>query len=338
MKAIVQHRYGDPSEVLELQEIDRPTPREDEVLVRVRVRAASLHPDVWHVVTGRPYVLRLMGAGLRKPGNPVPGTDAAGLVEAVGRDVTRFEPGDEVYGETVRGHQWKNGGAFAEHVAVDADALLPKPERLSFGEAAAVPTSGSQAVQVVRDEERVQPGQRVLVNGAGGGVGTFAVQLARAYGAEVTGVDRTGKLEMLRSIGAHHVVDYTREDVAAGDERYDLVFDIASTLSVSDFRRILAPGGTYVLVGHDHFGEGAGRWFGSLGRFLKLLILTPFVRQLHRPRRRASAREAFAAVDKLVGEGKLTPAVGETYPLAEVQRAFDHLAEGTARGKIVLTV
>ena len=234
MKAIVQDRYGSP-DVLELREIDRPTVKDDEVLVRVQ--ATSVHPDVWHALRGIPYVLRIMGSGLRKPKNQVPGTDLAGIVESVGGNVTRFHPGDEVFGQSVGANLWGNGGTYAEYAAVQESRLQPKPANLTFEQAAAVLTSGPIAVQGIRDEGRVQPGQKVVINGAGGGVGTTAVQLAKAYGANVTAVDSTAKLEMLRSIGADQVLDYTQEDFTRSGERYDLILDIAGNHSWSDCRR-----------------------------------------------------------------------------------------------------
>jgi NADPH:quinone reductase-like Zn-dependent oxidoreductase len=234
MKAIVQENYGSP-DVLELKDIDMPMVNDDEVLVRVH--AASVHPDVWHLVRGLPYVLRIMGAGLLKPKNPVPGTDMAGHVESVGKDVTRFRPGDEVFGESVRGHQWHNGGAYAEYVSVAEDQLALKPADITFEQAAAIPTSGLIALQGLRHQGQLQPGQKVLINGAGGGVGAIAVQLAKAYGAEVTGVDSTGKLDLLRSLGADQVIDYTQEDFTQGGERYDLIVDIPGNHSFSECRR-----------------------------------------------------------------------------------------------------
>jgi D-arabinose 1-dehydrogenase-like Zn-dependent alcohol dehydrogenase len=209
MKAIVQEKYGSPEDVLELKEIDKPVVKDDEVLLRVH--AASVHPDVWHVVRGRPYVLRIMGAGLLKPKNGVPGTDVAGHVESVGKNVAHFRAGDEVFGESVRGHQWHNGGAYAEYASIPEDQLALKPANVTFEQAAAAPTSGLIALQILPNGERPQPGHSVLVNGAGGGVGAFAVQIAKAYGANVTGVDNPEKLEMVRSLGADQVVDYTRE-------------------------------------------------------------------------------------------------------------------------------
>ena len=216
MKAIVQDRYGS-ADILKLQDIDKPVVEDDEVLVRVR--AASVHPDVWHVLTGLPYVLRMMGAGLRKPKNPVPGTDVAGIVESVGKNVTRFQPGDEVFGETIRGYQWANGGAYAEYAAAPEHALALKP-------------------------------------------GGIAVQLAKAIGADVTGVDSTSKLDMVRSLGADRLIDYTQEDLTQRDERYDLIIDIPGNHSLSDCRRALTRQGTYVLIGHDNYGDGMRRWLG----------------------------------------------------------------------------
>ncbi len=336
MKAIVCTKYG-PPDVLELQEVDKPAPKDDEVLIRVH--AASVHPDVWHVVSGRPFVLRLMGAGFLKPKNSIPGTDVAGRVESVGRNVTQFQPGDEVFGESVRGHQWKNGGAFAEYVSAPEDALALKPARITFEQAAAVPTSGLIALWNLGREGLVQKGQKILINGAGGGVGTFAVQLAKAFGAEVTGVDRTEKLDMVRSIGASHVIDYTQEDFTQSGERYDLIFDIPGNHSFSDCRRALTPKGTYLLIGHDHFGAAGGRWLGSLPRFIKLDVMSLFVKHLPKPSfSMPSRRDSMAVLRKLVEAGKITPTVDRTFPLSEVPEAIRYLKEGRARGKVVITM
>jgi NADPH:quinone reductase-like Zn-dependent oxidoreductase len=252
MKAVIQDKYGSP-DALELREIDEPPIEDDEVLVRVR--AASVHPDVWHVVTGLPYLLRLMGAGLLKPKNRIPGTDMAGHVEAVGKNVKEFRPGDEVFGETLRGLQWHNGGAYAEYVAVPEDMLALKPANVTFEQAASVPTTGYIVLMNLRGKAQVKPGQKVLINGAGGGVGTLALQIAKAHGATVTAVDSTEKLDMLRSLGADQVIDYTQEDFTRRDERFDLIFDIPGNHSFSDCRRVLTPEGVYVLIGHDHFGQ-----------------------------------------------------------------------------------
>lgn len=336
MKAIVQDRYGSPDDVLQLQEIDKPVVGDDEVLVRVR--ATSVHPDVWHVVTGQPYVLRLMGAGLIKPKNCVPGTDVAGHVEWVGKNVTRFRPGDDVFGESIKGQQWENGGAFAEYVAVAEEALVLKPGSISFEQAAAVTTSGLIALNNLQGQSRIQPGQSVLINGAGGGVGAIAVQLAKAFGARVTGVDHTNKLEMIRALGADHVMDYTKEDFTQLGERYDLVFDVASNLSLAACKRVLAVKGVYVLIGHDHYGAVGGRVLGSLPRFFKLLALSPFVSHLPKmnfsvPRR----QDTMVVLRDLLEAGKLTPVIDRAYPLNEAREAMRYLQAGQARGKIVIT-
>jgi NADPH:quinone reductase-like Zn-dependent oxidoreductase len=336
MKAILQDTYGSP-EALKLKDIDKPSVKDGEVLVRVH--AASVHPDIWHVVRGLPYVLRLMGSGLLRPRNRVPGTDMAGRVESVGKDVTRFQAGDEVFGESVSGYQWHNGGAFAEYVSVPQDALAPKPENITFEQAAAVPTSGLIALHNLPDEGRLRPGQSVLVNGAGGGVGAFAVQIAKAYGANVTGVDSTRKLEMVSSLGADHVIDYTREYFTRSGERYDLIFDIPGNHPFSECRRALTPEGTYVLIGHDRFGQGAGRWLGSILRVLKLVMLSPFVSGLPTPNfSMPDKRDSMAVLKEFLEAGKLMPVLDRTYPLAEVPEAIWYLEEGRARGKIVITV
>jgi NADPH:quinone reductase-like Zn-dependent oxidoreductase len=335
MKAIVQERYGS-ADVLELREIDRPTAGDDEVLVRVR--AASLHPDVWHAMKGVPFVLRIMGSGLRKPKNVVPGTDLAGIVESVGRNVTRFKPGDEVFGLSVLANLWRNGGAYAEYAAVPQARLQLKPAELTFEQAAAVPTSGSLAVQAVRDEGRIRSGQRVLINGAGGAVGSFAVQLAKAYGADVTGVDAPEKLDMLRSIGADRVVDYTQEDFTESGERYDVVLDIAGTRPWSESKRALTPDGTYVLIGHDQYGRSGHRWFGSLGRFAKLMVISPFVSHLHPFRGAKDPGDRLIVLKELIEARKITPVIDRTFPLSEVPEAIRYLESGQTRGKIVITV
>jgi NADPH:quinone reductase-like Zn-dependent oxidoreductase len=337
VKAIVQDKYGSPEDVLDLKDIDKPVVNDDEVLVRVH--AASIHPDVWHVVRGLPYVLRLMGAGLRKPMNIVPGTDVAGHVESVGKNVTHFRAGDEVFGETIKGYQWTNGGAFAEYVSVPEDLLALKPANITFEQAAAIPTSGLITLQNLPNEGRLQPGKRVLVNGAGGGVGALAVQIAKAYGAEVTGVESTKKLEMVRSLGADQVIDYTQEDFTQGGERYDLIFDIPGNHPFSACRRVLTPNGKYVLIGHDRFGQGAGRWFGSLPRVLKLVALSPFVSQIPTPNfSMPDKKSQMVALKELFEAGKITPVIDRTFPLSEVPEAIRYLEEGHAQGKVVITV
>jgi NADPH:quinone reductase-like Zn-dependent oxidoreductase len=335
MKAIVQDRYGS-ADVLEFREVERPTAKDDEVLVRVR--ASSIHADVWHAMRGIPYVLRFMGSGVRRPKNPIPGTDLAGVVESVGRDVTRFHPGDEVFGQSVGANLWGNGGTYAEYAAVTAARLQRKPVDLTFEQAAAVLTSGPIAVQGIRDEGRVQPGQRVLINGAGGGVGTTAVQLAKAYGADVTAVDAPEKLEMLRSIGADRVVDYTQEDFTRSGERYDVVLDIAGNHPWSQLRRVLTPEGTYVLIGHDQYGGSGHRWFGSLGRFFRLMVISPFVSHLHPFRGAKDPGDRLVVLRELIEAGKITPVIDRTFPLSEVPEAMRFLESGQAQGKIVITI
>ena len=335
MKAIVQDRYGSP-DVLELRDIDQPLAADDEVLVRVR--AASVHADVWHAMKGVPYVLRVMGSGLRAPKHRVPGTDLAGLVESVGTNVTRFRPGDEVFGQSLLANLWRNGGALAEYAAVPQAMLERKPARLTFEQAAAVPTSGSLAVQHVRDEGRTQSGQTVLVNGAGGAVGTFAVQLAKAYGANVTGVDAPEKLDVLRSIGADQVLDYTQDDFTRRDERYDFILDIVGNHPWSECRRALTPDGTYVLSGFDQYGRSGHRWFGSLGRFAKLIVISPFVSHLHPFRGTKDPGDRLVVLKELIEAGKLTPVIDRTFPLSEAAEAIRYLESGRARGKVVITV
>jgi NADPH:quinone reductase-like Zn-dependent oxidoreductase len=337
MKAIVQEKYGSPYDVLNLKDIDKPMLKDDEVLVRVHT--ASVHPDVWHVVRGLPYVLRLMGAGLLKPKNRVPGTDVAGHVELVGKNVSQFQQGDEVFGETIKGYQWSNGGAYAEYVSVPERLLALKPANITFEQAAAVPTSGLIALQNLPNEGRLHPGQSVLVNGAGGGVGALAVQIAKAYGANVTGVDDTTKLEMVRSLGADQGIDYTKEDFTQGGERYDLIFDIPGNHPFSACRRVLAPNGKYVLIGHDRFGQGAGRWFGSIPRVLKLVALSPFLSQLPTPTfSMPDKKNHMVVLRQLIETGKITPVIDMTYPLSEVPEAIRYLEQGHARGKVVITV
>ncbi len=336
MKAIVQPAYGS-ADVLELRDVPMPAIADDEVLVRVH--AASVHADVWHVVSGNPYVLRVMGAGLRRPRNPVPGTDVAGQAVSVGIGVTRFHPGQAVFGETLRGHHWRHGGAFAEYAVAPEEALAHKPANVTFEQAAAVPTSGLIALRAVRDDAGVRARQRVLVNGAGGGVGSLALQIAKAYGAIVTAVDDGGKLDLLRSLGADHVIDYRREDFTAGDERYDAIVDIPGNHALSKCRRALLEDGIYVLVGHDHYGANGKRVLGSLPRMLRLMALTPFTRQL--PRMNFSLppkRESMSVLARMLEVGAVTPAVDRTFSLADVPDALRHLQRSDVRGKVVITV
>jgi NADPH:quinone reductase-like Zn-dependent oxidoreductase len=323
MKAIVQDTYGSP-DVLELRDVDKPVVGDDEVLVQVH--AAGVDQGVWHMMAGLPYLIRIAGYGLRAPKSSVPGSDVAGRVEAVGGNVTRFRPGDEVFGT--------GRGSFAEYACARADRLAPKPANLGFEQAAAVPVSGQAALQAVRDQGKVRPGQRVLIIGAGGGVGTFAVQLAKERGAEVTGVCSTTKTELVRSIGADRVVDYTRDDFADGRNRYDVVLDIAGNRSLSHLRRALAPEGTLVLVG----GEGGGKWLGGIDRQLRAHVLSPFVRQKLGTWISTQREEDLETLRELLEAGKVTPVVDRTYPLSEVPEAIRYLRGGHARGKVVITV
>src|SRR5215204_7143065 len=264
MKAIVQDVYGS-ADVLELRDIDKPEIADDEVLVRVH--AAGVGRDVWHVMRGLPYPIRLAGYGLRAPKNPVIGSDVAGVVEAVGKNVSKFEPGDEVFGI--------GKGSYAEYARAPEDKLAPKPANLAFEQAAVLAIMGSTALQGLRDQGKVEPGQEVLIIGASGGVGTYAVQIAKAFGAQVTGVCSTKKVEMVRSIGADHVIDYRREDFADGEQRYDVILDIGGNSSLARLRRALSPRGILVIVG----GEGGGRWLGGTDRQLRAMMLSPFVGQ-----------------------------------------------------------
>lgn len=341
MKAIVQERYGPPDAVLRLREVETPVPGEGEVLVRVR--AASVHPDVWHAVTGRPYILRLVWAGLFRPKHRIPGTDLAGVVEAVGAGVTRFRPGDAVFGETFPELAWRNGGAFAEYAAVPQEVLAPKPEGVSFEQAAAVPDAGVIALLNLQGGRLIRPGDHVLVNGAGGGVGSITVQLAKAWGARVTGVDRAEKLEMVRGLGADRVIDFTREGAVPSSvrsgQRYDLVFDVASNLSIRACRPVLEPEGVYVFIGHDHFGAAVGRVLGSIPRGVGYLVLSRLARHRHLPRPSGAPltkARAVATLAELLGAGELTPVVDRAYPLDEVTAALRRLEEGRAPGRILV--
>lgn len=336
MKAIVQTRYGSPDD-LEFRDVEKPAVGDDDVLVRVR--AASLHPDVWHVVSGRPYVLRLMGAGFWRPRNPIPGTDMAGIVESVGKRVTRFRPGDPVFGETIATQQWINGGAFAEYVSVPEDLLALQPDNITFEQAAAVPASGYITLQNLRDLGQLRPGQAVLVNGAGGGVGALTLQIAKACGAHVTAVDSTRKLDMLRALGADEVVDFTREDFTQRGIRYDLIVDVPGNYPFSTCRRALKPAGRYVLIGHERFGASGRRVFGLIPRFLTLIFLAGFVKQLQGPGiAMPTKKEAMAILSELLEAGRITPIIDSTYPLSQVREAFRHMVEDELQGKVIITV
>ncbi|WP_203842124.1 NAD(P)-dependent alcohol dehydrogenase [Winogradskya humida] len=335
MRAMMQDRYGFPG-TLRLREVGRPAVGDGDVLVRVR--AACVHPDVWHVVSGRPYVLRVMGSGVRRPKDRIPGTDFAGVVAELGRGVTDLAVGDEVFGESLRGFSWRNGGAFAEYASVARDSLARKPAGVTFEQAATVPTTGYITLVNV-PAERLRPGARVLVNGAGGGVGAIAVQLAKASGAHVTAVDQGRKSGLLRGLGADRVVDYAIDDFTQGTYRYDLIVDVPGNHPFAAIRRVLAPDGLYVLIGHDDFGRAGHRWLGSLPRFGRLAVQSLRNRQLPRPTRAGlGKKEAMGVLRDLLESGRLTPVVDRAFPLAEAEAAMGYLISGEPVGRVVLTV
>ncbi|MGH2462955.1 MAG: NAD(P)-dependent alcohol dehydrogenase [Candidatus Limnocylindria bacterium] len=321
MQAIVQDRYG-PIDVLQLRDIDKPAIGEDEVLVRVR--AASLHVGDLFGVRGSPFPVRMM-SGLLRPRVGVPGFDIAGQVESVGGKVTRFRPGDEVFGVGI--------GACAEYARAAEDKLLPKPVDLTWEQAAAIPTSGLAALNGLRDAGKLQPGQRVLINGASGGVGTFAIQITKALGAEVTAVCSTRNVDLVRSLGADHVIDYTREDFTTGEARYDLIFDNVENRSLAECRRVLAPSGTLVL----NSGTGAGG-LRMLARLVWPLVLSSFTSHTLRRYLSNPIQADLVALTQLVEDGKVRPVIGRTYPLSETPAALRHIESGHARGKVVVTV
>jgi NADPH:quinone reductase-like Zn-dependent oxidoreductase len=326
MQAIVQERYGSaPEEVLRIAETARPAIGAADVLVRVR--AASVDRGTWHLMAGLPYPARL-AFGLRRPNFTNPGRTLAGTVEAVGSSVTGLRPGDEVFG--IPG----GNGSFAEYVVARPGKLAAKPANLSFAEASAVPVSGSTALQALRDHARVQTGEKVLVIGASGGVGSFAVQIAKALGAEVTGVASTAKVEAVRALGADHVADYTREDVTDGRHRYDVVLDIGGTRRLSHLRRALTPRGRLVIVG----GETGGRWLDGFDRQLRAALVSPFISQKLGFFVNSENADDLVALRELIESGQVTPAIDRVYPLGETVAAIRHLLDGRAAGKVVVTV
>jgi len=322
MKAIVQNKFGAPDEVLELTEIDKPVVKEGEVLVRVQ--AASIHIGDSYGMRGVPYIMRPVFS-LSSGKNRVPGTDISGTVEAVGKRVTQLKPGDEVFG-------WCKG-AFAEYVAVSYDALALKPVNLTLEHAAAVGVSSFTALQALRDHGKVQPGQKVLITGASGGVGTFAVQIAKSFGAEVTGVCSTRNVDMVRSIGADHVIDYTQEDFLRSGQRYDLILDNVGNHSLSDTRSALTPNGTLLANGSPVSG-----WVGGLGRIAKASLVSLFVPQQGRPFLSLPNKEDLSTLIELVEAGKVTPVIDRTYPLSETPAAMAHVGEGHAQGTTIITM
>ena len=324
MKAIAQDVYGPADQVLGLTEIDRPSIGDGEVLVRVH--AAGLDRGVWHLTAGLPFPVRLAGYGLRAPKNKVPGSDVAGRVEAVGKDVTSLKPGDEVFGV--------GSGSFAEYVSCREGALALKPDNLTFEQAAAVPVSALTALQALRDHGRIQSGQKVLIIGASGGVGTFAVQIAKALGAEVTGVCSTTKVPLVRSIGADHVIDYTQGGFTDGRQRYDVILDTGGNTSLKSLRRALTPTGTLVIVG----AETGGRWLGGTDRQLRAMMISPFIGQKLGTFMATVNTSDLLAISELIESGQVTPVIDRTFPLNEAPAAIRYLTEGRARGKIVISV
>src|SRR3954471_15169740 len=323
MRAVVQDRYGPaPEAVLRIAEIDRPTIAGAEVLVRVR--ASSVDRGTWHIMAGLPYPIRLAGFGLHRPKYTNPGRNLAGTVAAVGADVSAFHPGDEVFGI--------GEATFAQYARARADKLATKPANLSFDQAGAVPVSGMTALQAVRDHGRIQPGHKVLIIGASGGVGSFAVQIAKAFGAEVTGVCSTGKLDLVRSLGADHVLDYTDDDIDG--RRYDVVLDTGGHRSLRRLRRSLTPRGTLVIVGS----ETGGRWLGGFDRTIRALLLSPFVGQKLAPLASSENAADLIVLTELIESGQVRSVVDRSYPLEEAAAAIRHLLDGKARGKVVVSV
>src|SRR5918994_59067 len=323
MKAIVQDKYG-TADVLELRDVEKPQPGDEEMLIRVQ--AAGVDPGVWPLLTGLPYLVRVMSFGLRKPKTRVRGTDVAGIVEAAGKNVSQFKEGDQVYATC--------DGSFAEYACAKAERLAPKPSNLSFEQAAAVPVSGMTALHGLRDAGNLQPEQKVLIIGAAGGVGTHAVQLAKAFGAVVTGVCSTSKAELVRAIGADEVIDYTREDFTDGTRQFDLILDTAGRRPLSQLRRALTPQGTLVIVG----GEGGDRWLGGFQRQMFAPVRSRFTEQKLMGLVSKERQQDLLTLKDLIEAGKLTPVIDRTYPLREAPQAIRYLEQGHARGKVVLTI
>ncbi len=324
MRAIIQERYGEAENVLRLGQAGRPAIGDGEVLLRVH--AAGVDRGIWHLMAGLPYPVRLAGYGVRAPKTPVRGREVAGRVEAVGGNVTALAVGEEVFGIAE--------GSFAEYARARADKLAPKPSNLTFAQAAAVPVSGLTALQAVRDHGHVRAGQQVLVIGASGGVGTFAVQIAKASGADVTGVCSTAKADMVRSLGADRVIDYTREDIAGGGHRYDVILDTGGNRPLRQLRRALTPPGTLVIIG----GETGGRWLGGSDRQLRAVMLSPFTRQ-HLGTLLCSENEAdLIVLTEMIEAGQVRPVIDKIYPLSETITAIRYMRDGHARGKVVIDI
>src|SRR5438105_1061754 len=326
MKAIIYCDYGLTN--LKLEDIEKPTPNDDQILVKVR--AASVNPYDWHFIEGTPKIVRLLGVGLRKPKDTRVGVDFAGTVEAVGKKVTQFKPGDDVFGG--------RGGAFAEYVCRRAEgAVALKPASIPFEQAASVNIAGITALQAIRDKGKVQPGQKVLINGASGGVGTFAVQIAKSFGADVTGVCSTRNVELVRSLGADHVIDYTKEDFTKGDQRYDAILDNVANHSLSEFRRLLTPNGKYVMIGGGGVNEQG--FLGGLAKALKAAFFSKFVDQQMGMMMADSSQKDLNVLADMMQSGKMKPVIDRIYnSLNQIPEALRYLEEGHARGKVVITV
>jgi NADPH:quinone reductase-like Zn-dependent oxidoreductase len=325
MLTILQDTYGaEPEDILRLGEADRPAAGEDEVLVRVH--AASVDRGTWHIMAGLPYPIRVAGFGVRRPKYRNPGRSLAGTVEEVGKRVTGLQRGDVVFGV--------GAASFAEYAAAPASKLAVKPANLTFEQAAAVPISGLTALQAVRDHGRIQPGQSVLILGASGGVGSFAVQIAKTFGAEVTGVCSPAKLDAVRALGADRVLDYTTDDIADASRRYDVILDIGGNRRLAHLRAVLAPRGRLVIVG----GETDGRWLGGTDRQIRAQLLSPFLSQKLGTFICKENADDLAVLRELIEVGKLAPAVERTYPLAEVPAAIRHMLDGLTRGKLAVTI
>lgn len=325
MKAVVYHEYG-LADVLRLEDVEKCAPNDNQVLIRIH--AAAANPLDWHYMRGTPYLMRLMGSGVSKPNDPRMGVDMAGVVEAVGKHVTKFKPGDEVFGVAP--------GAFAEYARAREVRIAVKPASLTFEQAAAVPVAAMTALQGLRDEGKIKAGQKVLINGASGGVGTFAVQIAKAFGAEVTGVCSTRNVELVRSLGADHVIDYKKEDFSQGEERYDLILDNVGTQPLSSFRRVLKPEGTLVMIGGG--GPSEGQWVGPMARPLKALVMSPFVSQNMGMLLADVNTKDLGVMAELMEAKKVTPVIDRTYKLSETPEAIRYLEKGHARGKVVITM
>jgi NADPH:quinone reductase-like Zn-dependent oxidoreductase len=326
MKAVVYHEYGSP-DVLRLEEVEKPAPNDNQLLIKVS--AVSVNPLDWHFMEGTPYIMRAMGVGLLKPTVERLGVDYAGTVEAIGKNVTQFKPGDEVFGG-------KNG-AFAEYICVLADrAVVLKPANITFEQAASVPIAAITALQGLRDDGKVQPGQKVLINGASGGVGTFAVQIAKSLGAEVTGVCSTRNVDMVRSLGADHVIDYIKEDFTKSGQRYDVILDNVGTQPLLGFTRVLNPKGKYVLIGGG--GPNDAGWVGPLARPIKAMMLSPFVTQQMGMMFADLNKKDLTVLADLMQSGKVTPVIDRTYPLSQISDALRYLEQGHARGKVAITL